>query len=158
MEPDSVSGTEGQVRSQQGLTVTPGDEMKQFRRDKKKKMPTFFAKHRLEPPGSPGYSQTKTWVSGLAFRATSLASRRDGPVNGNAPFPAPRCRSVHALALHSAFPWTSEPFARWSPLPGPPVVTPEEALIACQIKVSYLIKENQIIGFQQDINWTVIAR
>lgn len=36
MEPDSVSGTEGQVRSQQGLTVTPGDEMKQFRRDKKK--------------------------------------------------------------------------------------------------------------------------
>lgn len=45
-------------------------------------MPTFFAKHRLEPPGSPGYSQTTTSVSGLGFRSTSHG-------NGNAPFLAP---------------------------------------------------------------------
>lgn len=102
------------MRSQRGLTVTPGDEMKQFRRDRK--MPTFFAEHRLEPPGSPGYSQTKTLVSGSGFG---------------------RARKWKRTVSGAALP--IRPFARrestgWFPLPGPPVVTPEEALIACQIK------------------------
>lgn len=45
-------------------------------------MPTFFAEHR----GPQDTVRPKPWFLVLVL---------DGPVNGNAPFLAPRCRSVH---------------------------------------------------------------